>query len=271
MEQVTNTCPKAGWQFACRNSLLWILTIFTALVGSVAVAVIEHLIFSTEWELREFMSDSKMEFFFLSFPYLWILLLALLLLAAWQEVRHTKRGYRYGLLTIAAVIGGTSLISGTVLFATGVGEGVDANLATKFPNYTKHVHAAKARWHKPSIGQVMGTVVKAPVTTTFSVTDIHGNEWVIITNTGTLTHFIDVTTGTRVRIFGTQESQHLMAAHILPTTVPKEHIEQMKQELYETRDQYVERRKQAAQRILNTHRVPPASVKIERYPRATAR
>lgn len=238
---------------------------FTVLVGSLAVAVIEYLIFSTEWQLQEFMSDSKLEFFFLSIPYLWILLFTILLLVAWQEVRHTKHGYRYGLLTIILVLVSISVVTGTALYAVGAGADIDDNLSTKFPNYTKHIHATTVGWHKPGKGQILGTITNTPVTSTFRIRDINGTEWVVLTNTNTITSFIEATTNTRVRIFGEQEANEIRASYILPTTIPKEHIEQMKRELFETKKRLIEKRKKAAKSILDLNRIPVNTIRIEQF------
>jgi hypothetical protein len=122
--------------FMVKNYFFWFLFVFSILIGSLAVSSSLVRIFF-DLPAFEHIYEGGTEYFFLVLPYLWILILALFATSAWFNYKHTKKAYKkHNFLIVAGAII-SSLVLGSLLFATGAGEVLEHQMQKNFPVYKK--------------------------------------------------------------------------------------------------------------------------------------
>ena len=95
--------PSPAWRFTLEAVLMWIgLMVFLA-SGALSVSVIISLIADSDWSGLRHFRGGPAGFVFMSLPYLWLALAALLTVVAYIDFRRTRDGYRYGTAVVIGV------------------------------------------------------------------------------------------------------------------------------------------------------------------------
>lgn len=239
LQEISSTELTPKWQFVMHNVLMWSLAIGTIAVGAIAVSVMEHRLLSAEWELRHFVTNSDIEYIFLIIPYFWFGLFILLVALAYQELRHTKRGYKFAIASVILVSAGTSLLIGTALHAANIGETIEETLTRHIPLYEENVNLTLRRWHNPEEGRFVVDVQTSPHDNIFTVVDQRGKEWVVMMTTGTSAFFTNIATNTRVRILGTISDDQIIASYVLPQAISRDRMKAIKRDLQNAQQQFL--------------------------------
>lgn len=150
--------PRARWHFLLRNVVLWSLWIASVVVGAMAVAAAIFFVMNFQWRLYMATHESLSSFVVASLPYAWIVTLILFTLLAYENIRHTKRGYRYPLWVIVALNITGSALGGVVLYAVGGGQFVDETIGGRIPMHRPFFAMEKERWMQPERGLLAGAV-----------------------------------------------------------------------------------------------------------------
>jgi hypothetical protein len=154
-EQVT---PKARWQFLVKNYGLWVLWGMSVLVGAGAVAATIFVFANAGWQFYSATHDSLFEFIIDSLPYLWGAVLGVFIFAAYENVRHTKRGYRYPLFAIILFSIIASALGGVVLYAAGFGDVFDEQIGKRIPLHRPIMMQQQKKWVNAERGVLAGEV-----------------------------------------------------------------------------------------------------------------
>ncbi|MGA2666744.1 MAG: hypothetical protein ABSE91_01470 [Patescibacteria group bacterium] len=153
--------PIPKWHFLLKNDVILAAAVTSALVGSIGVAVIIHVILNRDWFLYTAAHRPLAPSHLLSdIPSIWLILLVLTILLAYYNVKHSKSGYRYSAYWI--VLGSLifSLIFGALFNIIGLGARVDAGLAKDIPAYQSVENQTRELWSEPDEGRLGGTVTK---------------------------------------------------------------------------------------------------------------
>jgi len=141
--------PKTKLYFLIKKISLWLLVVFTIFLGSLACSII----------LFSFANAIELGGFFKSIPVIWMISLAVLVLATHLFVRSTEKGYKYRwwAIIVSSVI--LSIILGSVLFAVKVGSFLDNAIAKRVSMYQAVPHQIEDRWSNPEKGLLSGTII----------------------------------------------------------------------------------------------------------------
>lgn len=176
-EEKVRPCPKLRFVFT--NSFFQIASLFSIVIGAVAVAVTIFTSLNVGWEYYEMTHENLTTFIFNIVPYLWIALLLFTVVIGYINVRHTKNGYKYSLPVMLLVMVGTSLAGGVALYAMQVGSQIDNITHSMFPGQYKGAYIAqKEMWQNPERGRLIG-VITATGTDDFVLEDMNGDSWTI--------------------------------------------------------------------------------------------
>jgi hypothetical protein len=121
--------------------------------------VIIFLLSDHDWSGLEYYRGGLFGYMFSVIPYLWLVVLFLLIIAAYGDFRKTKDGYRYGSFWVVGGVIALSFIFGFGFYAMGVGRITDELLAEKMPPYRKMVINGHQMWNRPHEGYLFGKVI----------------------------------------------------------------------------------------------------------------
>lgn len=168
--------PIPKWQFAFLHIVMWILFGFALMFGSLATSIILFHLATTDWEVVPRIAGGLHSFLYV-LPYMWILVVGLMIFLATKIYKHTTKGYRVKpsiIVTIAII---ASLILGSVLFATKFAQGMDGLLREKVQPYRQYQELREKVWQAPERGLLPGKIVKMDNNTLWIIDDYAGKKW----------------------------------------------------------------------------------------------
>ncbi len=176
--------PRPRWHFLLKDYVVKLTGILALLVGAAAVSVMIYLLKYNDWEIREETHKNIWEFFLLTLPYFWLILLAFFIFLLYYNLQHTKRGYRYPVWFIASAAFLASIILGSIFYLAGLGEKIDLVLGEKAPLYEKVINRHFDFWFNPSEGRLIGVVLLKSNEQSFVLLDPSGTEWQVTAKEG---------------------------------------------------------------------------------------
>jgi hypothetical protein len=169
--------PKPRWQFLLKNYVIWTIFGASIIVGSLSLAVILHTTLENDWDIYRYLGKDPIIFIFISLPYFWIILLALILAADYYEYKHTKSGYRYRYYWIVLCSILVSFVLGLVFLHLGMGKEIDEIFARNIPYYSGTLKHKKEIWSHPEKGLLAGRIKKIIDNKDFDLEDFRGAIW----------------------------------------------------------------------------------------------
>ncbi|MBU1036916.1 hypothetical protein KKF32_02685, partial [Patescibacteria group bacterium] len=169
--------PKPKWQFRLEQVGLWFLATISVLIGSNAVAAIIFRVVNNDWDTLKLMKRNPISHTLTTMPYVWLIVLALFILLAYYNTRHTKKGYRYS--TYGVVIGSVvaSILVGVVLYSVGFAPRVD-RFIERMPGMEKLMHSREEMWKHPEKGFIAGEITEMlSGVGSFELKDLNQEEW----------------------------------------------------------------------------------------------
>ncbi len=179
LQKCSGVKPHSKWHFLYQEGFMWVLWLFSVLVGSLATAVILYVLKIRHFSPYFVTHDSFFWFLADTLPYIWLVLLALMSLVAVYNVKCTNRGYKHPLSLIMLSSLVLSVGIGTILQTFGFGFTVDRMLGNHMPMYISQQKFEQRLWQSPAEGRLIGRQVLSTVapTSTIVFEDIDGNRW----------------------------------------------------------------------------------------------
>lgn len=151
--------PTPRWVFLLKSSVIWGMFILSVLFGSIAVSIIIFQISDADWDIYSKMNHNWVEFIMWALPYFWIILMALFLILAYYDFRHTKKGYRYSVFSVFGLSIVTSVLLGGGLYFSKFSEKIEGVLLSNIPQYDKLHYGKQILWQRPRQGFLSGTII----------------------------------------------------------------------------------------------------------------
>lgn len=151
-----NVCPRSRLFFVCKETLVWILWVISVVVGALAVAVSLFVMSHKSYALYEATHENFFTFFVEALPYIWFVLFLIMAFTAVNNLRHTKRGYRYPIWLILSSSLVVSIVGGAALQLFGFGYTIDHNLGEQMKMYMSQEKLEKVLWQAPEDGRLIG-------------------------------------------------------------------------------------------------------------------
>lgn len=152
--------PRPKWQFTVKDRLFWVFWILSIVLGSLLAAALVFSFVNAGWEYRVVTHRNLFGFVMQVLPTVWIVALLGALLLAYENFRHTSRGYR---VPLAAIIGISLLITalgGLLFYVSGAGRVVEEELGGRIPAYRTAMMRQKLIWTQPEQGLLAGEVLE---------------------------------------------------------------------------------------------------------------
>jgi hypothetical protein len=172
--------PIPRWEFILQNSLFWALYIAALILGSISASVIIFKIAIADWDLNREIGGHLPGFIAKIMPLFWLALFALLLIASYYNLRHTKKGYHY---KFSLILGSNILLSflfGSIIFHTGIAKQVENVFLMHAPFYERMEHRQEDLWSQPEKGLLAGKIIEITSGNTLVLIDFEDMNWVIL-------------------------------------------------------------------------------------------
>lgn len=177
--------PRPRFYWLSQEYGLWAAWIASVAVGSVALAVVSFSSLYIGYSLYEATHDNLLTFLMDTLPYLWFLAFAVMAVAAYFNLRHTKKGYKYPFILMIGSSFGFSILGGMFLHYLGAGYYLDRFLGAHLESYQSRAEFETVMWQAPIAGRLIGAVEAGQVTDTIPgalFTDVDHHEWQLAIN-----------------------------------------------------------------------------------------
>lgn len=167
--------PRSRLVFTCYEALIWALWLSLVIVGSVAVAIAFSVATYHQYALYELTHDNTVTFIIDALPLLWLSVIFAMTALAMFNLKHTKHGYRYSMLS---VFGGSiviSLLGGLSLHLVGMGFAADNSMGQMVGSYKTQGEIEQNIWQQPQKGRLVGFLIEEDDVVVFK--DVAGETW----------------------------------------------------------------------------------------------
>lgn len=214
--------PK--WQFQLKEFLVWFGVGILIAIAALSFSAIIFNFQNADWALRASLGITRSRFFFIHFPYFWIIILTALAILAYCVFRHTKKGYRYALpvviFTVAILITSIGLAS-HLSFRTG--HFMEKEAMIGFPYYNVITRPRQKIWFNPEKGFLTGSIVSPYVNGKFNLSDINKNVWLISCDKCVIHTLVEMEEDEKVKIIGEKiDNVNFNAFEVSPLFGPPE-------------------------------------------------
>ena len=207
--------PKPRWQFLLKDYFIWFVFLVSLLLGSLAFCVALYLLSTNDWDLYQYLHTTLIGHILISIPYLWIGILAVFVLVAHYNFKHTKSGYRRETYFVVGLSVVGSIVLGTFLHTLGAGEKIEDTIAASVPYYEKLTCCGNRKdiWDQPASGLLGGTIMVVLDENNFELKDFSGTDWRIQEDDDTLEYEpLAIKAGEEVKIIGEKKQDFVFWA-----------------------------------------------------------
>jgi len=198
--------PKARFYFS--KIMFWLLVSITIVVGSLSFAVILFLLINNDWYLHGRLGTG---FILKTLPYFWFIFLAIFIFLGEYYYKKTTFGYRHRLLTIIAVYALITVLSGSILYASGLGESIENKLYTNVPVYRSMMFDQQNTWSQPEKGLLSGTILSVS-SSTIEIIDFNNIKWNVNIDNALVRGRVKLSPNEIIKIIGTNKGDKLFSA-----------------------------------------------------------
>lgn len=168
--------PIPKWQFVLLHVGLFVMFGFAILFGSMATGIMLFHISRTDWEIVPRLAGGLHSFIYV-LPYMWIIVVGLMIFLATLVYKHTHKGYKLKPSVVVAVSIIASLLIGSILFATKSAEGIERALRENVQSYVQYQELRDKIWQAPERGILPGKIVDIQKDSLMLLDDFSGKRW----------------------------------------------------------------------------------------------
>jgi len=242
--------PHSRMFFRSRECAIWALWFASVVVGALAVAISVFVVTHRQYGLYEATHENWFTFMVEVLPFIWVIVFGLMAFLAVYNIKHTKRGYRYSIVTVLASSIVLSFAGGSALQFFGLGYSIDAILGDQMPTYMSQEKIEHQLWQQPAEGRLIGRQVAATVATSSVVVfqDTAGSRWRIEIQELLPADIQLLASGENVRLLGQNMNEQAKVFHACGVFPWMMHREVTMQQMSEQRESFLVRVKELAER-----------------------
>jgi hypothetical protein len=195
--------------------LFWALIIAAILLGGMAFAIILRHFAVSDWDAANRAGGGPIMSFILVAPFVWFILVTLIVFIAEWLFSHTEKGYKIRPFYVVVGMVALSCLAGVVLFSTHVDIPIDHCLRKALPMYEQHLQGQNKPFNAPERGVIVGDVLEMNPRVSMMIIDAFGNKWTVDTSGAEMQELIDPFTGVQVGIMGERTGRQLFRARVI--------------------------------------------------------
>lgn len=164
--------------FRIRDYTLWTIVAVCSVALALGAGMIILMLKSIDHGLFSRLGLSLIEEFLYSVPTFWILATVVVAIAAYFNLRHTRRGYRISGKQFAIYAAIVALVLGSIIYALDISKYID-KAAHSIPLYSTMVPFDTNTWFEPDRGLLSGAVKIKTSDNSFTLRDENFDLWTI--------------------------------------------------------------------------------------------
>lgn len=206
--------PKARWRFLLKNSLIWMLGVFSLCLGGAAASLIYYVSRNENGVAYRRAGGGLIQSLFLVLPIFWIICLILFVASVYYYIKHTRKGYKYSNLQITLMVAVVIIFVGAMLSVSRLDAKMEDIMSQKAPYYDTLVNPSVNFWSEPEEGRLMGLIVNKMDDGRYLLVDKAQDEWTVIK---TIKIDDELDSGRFVRLIGVKSGDYeFTAQEVLP-------------------------------------------------------
>ena len=211
-----NIKPAPKWHFKSLNWALYCLYCLFLIVGAVSFSIILFSIQQADFLLLEHLGHSKLEFFLVIFPFIWLITLIILLFGSFYAIYNSKKGYKFSFSKLMLFNMGFSILIGTLFFIAG-GSSWFENTFSSGSGLFASIEVKKQKlWLKPDEGSLAGEIDSLNNTILF-LEDFKKNIWIVSYDSSFIAPAITLEKEEKIKIIGKRTGRNTFTAErIMP-------------------------------------------------------
>lgn len=208
--------PLARWRFLLKDCVVWGMGSLSLVLGGLSMLLVFYMLSHNNPDSYEMSIGKVWDKFFLIVPTFWIACLAVFIFIIFYNIKHTKKGYRYSVMSVLLFTVLASALLGGIFYVFGLGDAVNVVLGKKAPFYDRLMNPRIDFWSKPKEGRLTG-VIDSEMDDGYIVFDRGGKEWRVITTKARKKQCVNIGVGRSARFLGEmQGNDEFVALEILP-------------------------------------------------------
>lgn len=209
--------PKPRWHFMLIKGSLAAAFIISIILGSLGVAIVIRHFALTDWEMAHQFSGSHIRSFFLILPYLWLIIIGLIILLAELVLKHTKTGYRVSSWKFVTLSIALSIFFGGACYFMEIDEPIELGLRSNFGPYAQVREWENEIFVSPERGVLAGRILAIKSNNAWQVVDLRNEEWLVDISEAVMKGKFPVQVGLPVGLIGRMTSlNHFKADRVGP-------------------------------------------------------
>jgi len=208
--------PESKLKLQWKSYLFWIIMLFLIILGALSLSmVILNLIDINPGFLKYLGLQKFIMIFFITAPYLWIILSVSALIFGILAFRQTAKGYRRSTLFISSLIVLVVSILGIASHALKIDNEIGGLLSKDAPNLTGFTDPRSPRWQRPGDGLIGGEITNTGEDN-FDLKSFDDQNWKIsYDQTTEKVDDMQIVTGEKVGVIGEKTGEFLMHAFLM--------------------------------------------------------
>ncbi|MCA9384380.1 MAG: hypothetical protein KC582_02750 [Candidatus Magasanikbacteria bacterium] len=151
--------PRPRWQFVLKEQLLWFFAVLALVLAAAASGVAVFAFVNSGFEFYRVTHSGVWSFLFDILPLFWIVIFGVALFIAYENIRHTGRGYRYSFFLLLASGVCIAAVGGTLVYITGLGSQVEKRIGSHIPLHRPTIEQQMQLWNQPEQGLLAGEII----------------------------------------------------------------------------------------------------------------
>ncbi len=205
--------PDPKWKHLAVKYLIWIIFFILIFASALCFAVAYYLASQLDWDLHLYENKNFFSDIISLSPWIWILMMALFLLASLFNLRKTEGGYRWSRKKIALISLGTAFVLASASAFSGAGFAINNAVQKNIPSYSKIVTTKEKQWSRPESGFLAGSIEKYQKEE-IELKDFSGKSWnVEITENTVIRPAAELNEDSKIKSIGKMKNENTFEAY----------------------------------------------------------
>ncbi len=150
--------PLPRWRFVLVDVSYWAIIVLAIIFSAIAFSVGIYLLFQIDWDILKYSPKGAWGSFFIYIPYVWLIVLVMLMFAVFYFIRKTKEGYKYKWIVIMLSFFSLTMAIGVAAHFAQIGRMTDDFAYRKVPLYRNIAPGNERMWQRAEEGFLGGKV-----------------------------------------------------------------------------------------------------------------
>jgi heme/copper-type cytochrome/quinol oxidase subunit 2 len=216
--ETDNIKPIPRWRFLLKDSVTWIVSLISLLVGGIGVSISIFLVVNNDILTTSFSGLNIIQTIVLVVPIFWVAITIFFIFLAYYNFKHTPEGYRWNVAKMLVVNIIASIFLGIFLYSTDISSMLNDVFNSNIPYYNQIADVRNQVWMRPETGYLAGDIQEINTANqSFTIKDLNNSLWTVDYSIALVKPSVNLVTGTKIKIIGEKtDSANFKASEIRP-------------------------------------------------------